>query len=86
MERKSGQVIRNRWSRCVEKVPKCWILGELACLGAVLARVLAGLMARRVEIEPPIVVLLTVWRAGAAIMKLNGQSRFAEPILDLAVK
>ena len=32
-------------------------------------------MARTVEIEPPAVVSLTVWRAGAPIMKLNGKSR-----------
>jgi hypothetical protein len=37
--------------------------------------VLAVLMARRVEIEPFIVVLLTVWRAGAPTTKLNGKSR-----------
>ena len=47
---------------------------ELACLGAFLAGVLAALMARSVEIEPPILVLSTVWRAGAPIMKLNGKS------------
>lgn len=29
----------------------------------------------QVEIEPPIVVLLTMWRTGAPIMKLNGKSR-----------
>ena len=44
------------------------------CVG-LLAGVLAVLMARRVEIEPPIVVLLTVEREGAPIMKLNGKSR-----------
>lgn len=30
------------------------------------------------EIEPPIVVLLTMWRAGAPIMKLNGKSQVNE--------
>jgi hypothetical protein len=78
MERESGQVIRNRWSRCVAKVPRILDFSELACLGAFLARVLAGLMAKRVEIEPPIVVLLTMWCAGAPIMKLNGKSRVIE--------
>ena len=33
------------------------------------------LTARHVEIEPPIVVLLTMWRAGVPITKLNGKSR-----------
>ena len=33
------------------------------------------LTARRVEIEPPIVVLLTMWRAGVPIMMLNGKSQ-----------
>ena len=47
---------------------------RLACLGTFGAGLLAGLIARRVEIEPPIVVLLTVWRAGAPIMKSNGKS------------
>ncbi len=53
---------------------------DLSCaiLGAFLARVLAGLMAKRVEIEPPIVVLLTIWCAGAPIMKLNGKYRVIE--------
>jgi len=66
---------RNRWLRCVEKVPKCWIFSGLARLVAFLARVSAGLMAGRVEIETPIVVLLTMWRAGVPIVKLNGKSR-----------
>ena len=51
-----------------------WI-GTISQLGAFLAGVLAVLMARTVEIEPPAVVSLTVWRAGAPIMKLNGKSR-----------
>lgn len=42
------------------------------------ARVLARLMARCVEIESPIVVLLTIRRAGTPIMKLNGKSWMGE--------
>ena len=38
---------------------------------AFLAGVLAALMARSVEIEAPIVVLLRLWLAGAPIMKSN---------------
>jgi len=52
-------------------VPKCWIFGGLAFLGGFLAGAGAMLAAGRVEIEAPIVVLLTVWRAGAPIMKSN---------------
>ncbi len=33
-------------------------------------------MARLVEIEPPVVALLTVLRAGAPIMKLNGKCQY----------
>jgi hypothetical protein len=44
-------------------------------LGVVLAHVLTEGMAERVEIEPLIAVLLTVWRAGAPVMKANGKSR-----------
>jgi len=49
--------------------------------GAFLGRVRTVLMARRVEIEAPIVVLLSVWRAGTLIMKLNGKSRIEEIII-----
>jgi len=52
---------------------------ELACFPAFLARVWVVLMVRRVEIEVPTVVLLTVWRAGVPIMTLNGKSGVSEP-------
>ena len=39
---------------------------------------LAELMARCVEIEPLIVVLLTVWCAGAPTVKANGRSRLKQ--------
>jgi len=39
---------------------------------------LAELMARCVEIEPLIAVLLTVWCAGAPIVKVNGKSRLKQ--------
>ena len=51
------------------------ISAGLACLGVFLVRVLAVLMARRVEIKVPIMVLLTAWHPGVPIMKLNGKSR-----------
>ncbi|MHC4751913.1 MAG: hypothetical protein ACYTFW_18820 [Planctomycetota bacterium] len=53
-------------------MPRCWIFGGLANFGTSLAGVWALLIARLVEIEVPIVVLLNVQRAGASIMKLNG--------------
>ena len=49
--------------------------GGLPCLGFFLAGVLAVLMATCVEIAIAIVVLLTMWRAGAPTMKSNGKSR-----------
>jgi hypothetical protein len=39
------------------------------------AGALAVLTARSVEIAVPMVVSLTVWRAGVLVMKLNGKSR-----------
>ena len=51
------------------------ISAGLACLGIFLVRVLAVLMARRVEIKVPIMVSLTVWHPGVPITKLNGKSR-----------
>ena len=54
MEQKSGQMMRNRWLRCIEKVPKCRIFRELVCVGAFLVDVLAVLMARNIEIAAPI--------------------------------
>jgi hypothetical protein len=56
-----------------QKVPRCWIFSGLAYSETSLAGVLALLIARLVEIEVPIVVLLNVRRAGASIMKLNGK-------------
>ena len=67
---------KNHRSRCVEKTPEYWILGDLTRLEAVLAPVLTELMARGVEIEPLLGVLLTVACAGVRIMKLDGKSRF----------
>ena len=52
-----GQVIKNQRSRCVEKVPKCWIFKEFAYFWAFLTGVLAGLTVRGVEIEPHIMLL-----------------------------
>ena len=49
------------------------VLGELACLGTCLVRVLAGFMAKPVEIEPSIVVLLTMSSTGAPIINLDGE-------------
>ena len=46
---------------------------DMSC--SLLAGVSGVLMARRIEIESPIVVLLTMWRAGAPSMNLNGTSR-----------
>jgi hypothetical protein len=46
-------MMRNHWSRCVEKVPRYWISAGFARLRAFLVRVLAVLMARRVEIKAP---------------------------------
>lgn len=54
---------------------ECSIFSESACLGVFLAGVLAGQLARRVEIETLIVVLLGLWHAGAPIMTSNGKSR-----------
>ena len=51
------------------------VFGGLACLGTSLAGVWPLLMARRIEMEVPIMVLLTVWRAGVPIMTLNGKSQ-----------
>ena len=45
------------------------------CLGALLGVVSAMLVTRRLEIEAPILVLLTVLRAGVPIMRLNGESQ-----------
>lgn len=59
MLRKSGHVMRNPRSGCVEKVPKCWIFSELAYLGAFLTGMFAELTVRGVEIEPSIGLL---WR------------------------
>ena len=50
----------NRRSECVEKLPKYWIFGQVACFGALLKDFRPGLIARAVEIEVPIVVLLTM--------------------------
>ena len=47
-------------------------------VGAFLAGVLAALKSRCVEIEATIVVLLIVWRVGAAIMRLYGKSRLID--------
>ena len=44
-------------------------------LGAFLAGLLAVLIARRLEVEAAILVLLIVWRVGARIMRSNGKSR-----------
>ena len=52
------------------------VFSELACLGAFLRAVLVMLMTRRLEIEAPILILLTVLRAGVPIMTSNGKSRF----------
>jgi len=76
MERKSGQVMRNRWSRCVEKVPEWCIFSRLACLGAFGAGLLAVPMAKSVEMAAPIGVSLIMWHVEAPIMKSNGKSRF----------
>jgi len=54
---------------------KMWDFQRIGVSWGLLALVLAGLMARRVGIEPRIVVLLTVRRTGAPIIKLNGKSR-----------
>jgi hypothetical protein len=75
MQRKPAPLKGNGQSRYVEKLPKCWIFGELACLGAFLRGVSAMLVTRRLEIEAPILVLLTVLRAGVHVMTLNGKSR-----------
>jgi hypothetical protein len=55
-----GQVVRNRWSRCVVEVSRCYVLRALAWVGAFPPGVLAVLMARSVEIALPMVVSLTV--------------------------
>jgi len=55
------------------------------CVLGLLARVLARLVARRVEIESRIVVFVTVRRTGATIMKLNGKSRIRFSLLVLMV-
>lgn len=75
MKRKSAPLKGNRQSRYVERLPKYWIFGKLACLGAFLGVVSAILVTRRLEIEAPILVLLTVLCAGVQIMTLNGKSR-----------
>ena len=67
--------MRNHRSGCVGKTPKFWIFGRLASLGAFLAEVGTIGVTERVEIEALIMELLTVSRAGAPIMKLNGKSR-----------
>jgi hypothetical protein len=46
--------MRNRWSRCVEKVPEWYILSRLACLEAFGASLLAVSMARSVEMAAPL--------------------------------
>jgi len=73
MQRQSVLPKGNRQSRCVKETPKCLIFGELACLGAFPGGVSAMLMTGRLEIESPIVVLLTVPRARAPVMKSNGK-------------
>jgi len=59
---------------------KCLIFGELACLGAFLGGVSVVLVTRRLEIEAPILVLLTVLRAGVPTMRSNGKSRIKPKI------
>ena len=49
--------------------------GELGCLRAFLKGFRTLLMVKRVEIEVPIVVLLTVRCAGGVIMMLNRECR-----------
>ena len=73
--RVAAKAMRDRWSRCVEKVPEWCIFSRLACLGTFGAGLLAVSMARSVEMAVPIGVSLTMWRAGAPIMKSNGKSR-----------
>ncbi len=46
------------------KLPKYWVFGELACLGAFLRGTLAILASRCLEMEALILILLTMLRAG----------------------
>jgi hypothetical protein len=61
-------------------VPKAGYFSGLACSGAFLAGVGFMLVTSSVEIDAPIVVLLTVSRVGASVMKLNGKSRMKKQI------
>ncbi len=65
----------NPRSKCVEKLPKCWLFGELTCLWAFMEGVSAILVNGRLETERLILILLTVLRAGIPIMESNGKSR-----------
>ena len=71
-------MVKNPGSRYVEKLPKCWIFGELARLGPSLAGVWVPLMARCVDIGAPNVVLSTVWHAGVPIVKSNEKSQLED--------
>jgi len=55
-EREFGPRSRNCRLGCVEKVQTSWDVSELAYFGAYLAGVWAVLVARRVEIDAPIVI------------------------------
>jgi len=66
---KTAPLERNRRSACVEKRPKCWIFGDLECLGAFLGGVSVMSGTGRIGIEALILVLLTVLRAGVTIME-----------------
>ena len=78
IQRKPTQLKANRPSARVEKLPKYWVFGEVACFGAFLKGFRSGLMAGAVEIEVPIMVLLMVWHSGVPIMKSNGKSRISD--------
>ena len=67
--------VRNLRLGCVGKLQRYLISGGLAYVGALSAGLRAVLTAGRVEMEAPIVVLLTVSRAGVPIMRVNGKSR-----------
>jgi len=65
-------------------VPKCWIFGELTCLGAFLAGLRAVLTARKVDIDP----LIAVWnvlyhsRKNAKFYDQGSKTRNRKPALS----
>jgi len=76
-----SQIKRRTWRG---RLPHPWVLSRRcrfrrsACLEGFAGGVGAMWASKCVEIEPPFVVLLTIWSAGTPIMKLNRKAQVIE--------